>query len=108
MNGYSLGSDSPKWWWSSAAAGAVATAALGAILVLPTTGNAVPVEESPDPSTGLVGPSGRHLGGRQCFMFQANWNEVLNGPQPVCYDEADWTPASPGPRVIRPDLPVAY
>jgi hypothetical protein len=110
MNSYSLGSDSPKWWWTSAAAGAIGAAALGAILVLPASGSAVRLQDSPDPAPpAVVLPSDDARGhARQCFMWQSRWNDTLNGPQPVCHDEVAWKPGPAGPPVVRPDVPQMY
>lgn len=91
MNGkpqtYALSSDSTRWWWPSAAAGAMGTAAIGAIFVLPSAGHAIPVDDiRPMPvvahsSVSVADPMART---RPCFMVRAQWNTVLDGQQPRC------------------------
>lgn len=83
MNDYTLDSDARRWWWVSAAVGTVAAAATAAILVLPATGSAAPTRTGPGPALAFPVDGGPAVG-HPCFMFRANWNEALDGPQPVC------------------------
>ena len=72
MNKYSLSADTRSWWLPSAIAGAIGAVALGAILVLPTTGQSAPVPFVPGAE-------------RSCFMEPAPWNYgVDKKPQPDC------------------------
>ena len=85
-NSYSLDSESRRWWWPSATAGGVGIAAIAAIVVLPTTGNAMPVDytgQAPDQGSTvfLTEPTGPT---HPCFMLRPRWNTALDGPQPVC------------------------
>lgn len=82
MNSYSLSADSRRWWWPSAVAGTAASAAVAAILVLPGAVQAVPDTVSPVDAerSGYVGETFDH----QCFLRRSNWNEALDGPQPLC------------------------
>lgn len=86
QNSYSLSSESRRWWWPSATAGGVGVAAIAAIVVLPTTGHAIPVDDTgPAPDLGgtvfleeTTGPT------HPCFMIRARWNEALDYEQPTC------------------------
>lgn len=112
MNRYSLESDSRRWWIPSAAAGTLATAVVGLIVVLPATGNAIPVDTTRQGSTPTVPGITYRPGNSPCFMVRAVWNEALDGPQPTC----GWGPEDdPDVRddpmyggrggVVRPGLP---
>ncbi len=104
QNNYSLTADSRRWWWPSATAGVVGTAAIAAILILPTTGHAMPVEtfrnEAPATVFGnqsFVAPDG--AADHPCFMTRAHWNVALDYAQPVCGRPATRTAERSG--VIR-------
>lgn len=98
MNSYSLSSDSRRWWWPSATAGAVGTAAIAAILVLPGAVQAVPEPIAPaEPAPVFIGETHVH----QCYMTRFPWNEALDGPAPRC---SSVTPAPARPGVFRPGL----
>jgi len=104
QNRYSLSSESRRWWWPSATAGSVGVAAIAAIVVLPTTGHAIPVDDSgPGPDVGstvfLAEPTGPT---HPCFMVQARWNTALDGPQPECGGVVHVRHARTG--VLRPGL----
>lgn len=106
MNKYSLAADSPRWWWPSATAGVIGAAALGAILVLPAAGHTVPVNNAPDePATTVVSDDGNRRE-HWCFMRRPNWNDAVGGPQPVCYYDADTSPATID-SLVRHGLPVS-
>ena len=66
MNSYSLAADSRSWWLPSAIAGAIGAVALGAILILPMTGQSAPVNNAPD-GPGVSVPSDPGAG-HLCFM----------------------------------------
>lgn len=100
MNDYSLDSDSSRWWWPQAAAGAVATAAITAILVVPATVAAGPgastldVPPASDSWLATVDPGID----RPCFLVRAKWNASLEQMQPRCghaltEDREPWTGA---------------
>jgi hypothetical protein len=101
MNRYSLDSDSRRWWWPSAAAGAIGTAAVTALFVLPASQvDAVPAPEPAGTTTSVDRP---------CFIFQSHWNTALDGPQPVCTTQVSTPPETskmraPGRPVLRPGL----
>ena len=109
---YSLTSDSRRWWWPSATAGGVGLAAIAAIVVLPTAGNAIPVDHTGQvPDVGGTVLLVEHAGPTHpCFMVRARWNTALDGPQPVgrgavadrAVPVARVAPAAPG--VLRPGL----
>ena len=107
-NSYSLTADSRRWWWPSATAGVAGTAAIAAILILPTTGHAMPTETVRNEAPATV--FGSHSfaftyapADRPCFMTRAHWNVALDGAQPVCSRTAK--PAPPERSgVIRPWL----
>jgi hypothetical protein len=88
MNTYSIGSDSPRWWWPSAAIGAVGTAAIAAILILPASGSAplgrpLPADApapTVDPWFSTVDPSV----GRQCFALPARRTGAFEQQTPRC------------------------
>jgi hypothetical protein len=87
MNSYSLTSDSRRWWWPSATAGAIGTAAVTAILVVPSTGYAIPVDDTRRAPLigGAVVVDARSAGpARPCFLLQPRWNVALDGHQPTC------------------------
>ena len=96
---YSLNGESSRWWWPSATAGAAATLAVVAIVGSSSAGNAIPFDtdhhdtpaevtvQAPAPTD--AGESIRSQddippGFRQCFMWQPNWQEAIDGPQPWC------------------------
>ncbi len=86
QNSYSLGSDARRWWWPSATAGGVGLAAIAAIVVLPTAGHAIPVDDTGQGTdigvtVLLAEPTGTT---HPCFLVRARWNTALDGPQPVC------------------------
>lgn len=84
---YSLTSESRRWWWPSATAGGVGVAAIAAILVLPTTGHATPVDDTrqaPSPVSATVFDVRSEGAARPCFMIHPRWNTALDGPQPTC------------------------
>jgi len=74
MNSFALAADSHSWWLPSAIAGAIGAVTLGAILILPTLGQAGPVDnpagDSPDRGT--------------CFAERPARHGVDQLPQPVC------------------------
>ena len=77
--------ESSRWWWPSAAAGAAAALAVVAIVGSSSAGNAVPTEPARYSTPVVTQPSiDIPPGWRQCFMEQATWNTVLDGPQPIC------------------------
>ena len=84
MNSYSLAADSRRWWWLPATAGAISTAAVTVILVVPATGNVAPFE--PPPS--FVGGSGTTgsttVVERPCYLARPGWNTPRGWEQPVC------------------------
>lgn len=49
---------------------------------------AIPVDFGTPSGDGIPGVAlsepAESLQGRPCFMVRANWNEALDGPQPVC------------------------
>ena len=104
QNRYSLSSESRRWWWPSATAGGVGVAAIAAIVVLPTTGHAIPVDDagpgptSAAPSSSRSQPAPTH----PCFLVQARWNTALDGPQPECGGVVHVRHARTG--VLRPGL----
>ena len=96
---YSLSSESSRWWLPSAAVGFVATAATAAIIAASAPGTAIPIPDgyagtgtgsgpvhapvqAPEVAESPVLPEGWH----HCFMWRANWNTALDGPQPLCSD----------------------
>lgn len=85
MNSYTLTSESSRWWLPSAAAGTAAALVVVAIVGSSSAGNAVPTEPARY-STPVVTQTSIDIppGWRQCFMEQATWNTVLDGPQPIC------------------------
>lgn len=87
---YSLDSDASRWWWPQAAAGVVGAAAIAAILVVPATGLAPPVEttregpRNPGPWFSTVDPDRE----RPCFLVRARWSGALDQPRPRCGDSS--------------------
>jgi hypothetical protein len=81
MNSYSLAADSRRWWWLPATAGAIGTAAVTAILVVPATGSA-PVLEPPSSEIGGVG-TGTTVE-RPCYLARPDWNTARGWEHPVC------------------------
>jgi hypothetical protein len=80
MNSYSLAADSRRWWWLPATAGALGTAAVTAILVVPATGTAPPVA----PPTSEVGVGSGTIVERPCYLARPGWNTDRGWEQPVC------------------------
>ena len=79
MNSFALTADSRRWWLPSAAAGAIGAVALGAILILPTLGEATaPGNNAPGASV----PGADN--GRTCFMQRPPRNQGDQLPQPAC------------------------
>jgi hypothetical protein len=99
---FSLNRDSSTWWAPSAAAGMVSAAAIAAILAIPTTGHAIPVDDPP-PAPVTWTPADPPTGTRPCFLVHPRWNAALDGRQPTCGDQADREPAM-RVFVIRPGL----
>lgn len=84
MNSYTLTSDSRRWWWPSAAAGAAALAAVTAVVAVPATGSAIPVDDT-SAVVPIVSPDAFGDGRtRPCFMTRARWSIALDGFQPQC------------------------
>jgi hypothetical protein len=81
MNSYSLAADSRRWWWLPAAAGAIGTAAVAAILVVPATGTASLLEP---PSSGVGGAGSGTIVERPCYLARPEWNTVRGSEHPVC------------------------
>jgi hypothetical protein len=104
MYSFSLNRESRTWWAPSAAAGMVSAAAIAAILAIPTTGHAIPVDDTPAPAPALSPVEDPGVGTRPCFMIQPprRWNTALDGDQPTC-GIAD-QPARVWTFVIRPGL----
>lgn len=97
MNSYSLSADSRRWWWPSAAAGVAGTAAITAILILPTA-----VQAQPEPLAPAEPAHSVYIGDvvdRPCFMLRSPWNVALDGHQPRCSTPTT-TPASGGLAVV--------
>ena len=88
MSSYSIGSESPRWWWLPAAAGAVGSAAIAAILVLPATGTTPPggttPEAPPAPASDPWFSTFEPAVGRQCYALQAGHNASLTHLDPRC------------------------
>ncbi|QSR29875.1 hypothetical protein CFI00_05000 [Nocardioides sp. S5] len=82
MNSYSLTADSRRWWWLPATAGALGTAAVTAILVVPATGSA----SLPAPPPTEVGGTGVVVE-RPCYLARPGWNTARGWDQPVCGTE---------------------
>lgn len=101
MNSYSLAADSRRWWWLPATAGAIGTAAVTAILVVPATGSASLIEP---PSTGVGVGAGAVVVERPCYLARPGWNTVRGWEQPVCTTELRRPGTNEGTRVIRPFL----
>ena len=84
MTSYSLTADSRRWWWLPATAGAISTAAVTAILVVPATGDVAPFE-APPATHGSSGTSGsRTVVERPCYLARRDWNTVHGWEHPVC------------------------
>ena len=83
MNHLSLAAESRSWWLPSVVAGGVGAVALGAILILPTSGQPVPVKDRPDAPAVSV-PSD-HGVGHTCFAQRGPRPYGVDElPQPVC------------------------
>jgi hypothetical protein len=84
MSSYSLSADSRRWWWLPATAGAIGSAAVTAILVVPATGNVAPFETPPSfiGGTGVAGST--TVVERPCYMARPDWNTVSGWEHPVC------------------------
>lgn len=81
MNSYSLAADSRRWWWLPATAGAIGTAAVTAILVVPATGSASLLEP---PSSGVGGVGTVSEVERPCYLARPEWNTARGWEHPVC------------------------
>ena len=83
MNSYSLAADSHRWWWLPATAGAIGTAAVTVILVVPATGSASLLEP---PSTWVGGVSTGSVTEveRPCYLARPGWNTARGWEHPVC------------------------
>ncbi len=83
---YSLAADSRSWWLPSAAAGAIGAAALGAILILPLTGqSSAPVNPAPDAPAASVPTEGNDIG-RTCFAQRPQRNTGIDPlPESDCH-----------------------
>jgi hypothetical protein len=104
MNRYSLSSDSRRWWWPSATAGALGTAAVTALILLPAAGGqAMPVPTTHHEAPGTVFWVPDASTERPCFIRQPHWNDALDGPQPVCPLDTD-PHVAVNPGVVRPWL----
>jgi len=83
MNSFALSADSRNWWLPAAIAGAIGTAALGAILILPTNGQSV--NNAPNaPAVSVPADDGA---GRSCFSFPQRPPRNYGAdelPQPAC------------------------
>jgi len=105
MNSYSLSSTSRRWWWLPATAGAVGTAAITAILVVPTTGAATPIDTRTHgfDGTGLTEPV--TVVERPCYLAHRDWGTVAGWEQPICTTEIGLRPDDPttGIRRVAPE-----
>jgi hypothetical protein len=84
MNSYSLAADSRRWWWLPATTGAIGTAAVTAILVVPATGHVAPAEPPPSQIGGTVTTDPGRVVDRPCYLARPGWNTVRGWEQPVC------------------------
>lgn len=83
MNKLSLTAESRSWWLPSAIAGGIGTVALGAILILPTSGQSASDKDAPDAPAVSV-PSDRGVGSA-CFARRPPRPYGVDElPQPVC------------------------
>ena len=103
MNNYSLAADSRRWWWLPATAGAIGTAALTAILVVPATGSVSPV---PVPTTTMDTADQPTVVERPCFMARPDWT-TRRWDYPVCttvlhgqVEQSDLGHARPAPDAL--------
>jgi hypothetical protein len=102
MNRYTLDADGRRWWWAPALAGAVATAAITAVIAMPVVGEAMPApttRREPAPSY-TVPAVGTPKSNAYCFIYRANWNLALDGPRPLC----DWGVTPESVRRVQPTL----
>ena len=81
MNSYSLTADSRRWWWLPATAGAIGTAAVTVILIVPATGSVSLLEP---PSTGVGGVGTVTEVERPCYLARPEWNTARGWEHPVC------------------------
>ena len=83
---YSLDADSSRWWRPQAAAGVVGAVAITAILVVPSTGLALPGETTQDvPSAPYLWFATVDMDmDRPCFLTRRQWNVALDQPRPRC------------------------
>ena len=81
MNSYSLAADSRRWWWLPATAGAIGTAAVTVILVVPATGSASLLEPPP---TGVGGVGTVSEVERPCYLARPEWRTARGWEHPVC------------------------
>lgn len=84
MNSYSLAADSRRWWWLPATAGAIGTAAVTAILVVPATGQVAPLEPPPATVVGSGTTGSGTVVERPCYLARPDWNTVSGWEHPVC------------------------
>ncbi|HSU03858.1 MAG TPA: hypothetical protein VLK03_15005 [Nocardioides sp.] len=105
MGTYAIDSDSPRWWWPSAVAGAVGSAAIAAILVLPADASRAPgvtTPEAPAPPP-VTWSSIDPTSARPCFAVRAPRGAVPEHA-PQCGQRSVVTPWSGDVR--RPGLDV--
>jgi hypothetical protein len=81
MNNYSLAADSRRWWWLPATGGAIATAAVTAILAVPATSTGAHVEP---PATDPALTDSVTVVPRPCYFARRGWNTPRGWEQPVC------------------------
>jgi hypothetical protein len=104
MNSYSLGADSHRWWWLPAITGAIGTAAVSAILVVPATGGVAPLAPAPA-DIGGVGPTGSVTEvDRPCYLARPEWNTPRGWEHPVCTTVLRSRGAGSAPSHARPGL----
>lgn len=82
MNTYSIAADSRRWWWLSATAGAIATAAVTAILVVPATSSVTPLERPITGGGSVTEPVA--IVKRPCYLARPEWNTPRGTEHPVC------------------------
>lgn len=83
MNSLSLTANSRSWWLPSAVAGGIGAVALGAILILPTSGQPAPEKDAPAAPTVSV-PANPRVG-RTCLAQRPpRPYGVEELPRPAC------------------------